>query len=232
MLFRSQAWIAWSLTLVGSVFEMYSGWWNTYLRGLNKVLVSTRILAVAYLLRVILAAILLIVGLGLLSVPIATLISSFLQRSLSRRWALQFLATSPRPEISRAEVIQMLGVLWPNSWRVGVHCLTNFLVPHFNTLICTQTMGLAATAQYGLSLQIMNVLQGMAGVWLQVKWPIIGQYLSRQEWHPLRALLRQRLLLQMASFTAMRSSPCHSRRGSWLCSRRTKAFCHWSGWSY
>ena len=49
----------------------------------------------------------------------------------------------------------------------------------------------------------MNVLQGMAGVWLQVKWPIIGQYLSRQEWHPLRALLRQRLLLQMASFTAM-----------------------------
>lgn len=38
-----QAWIAWSLTLAGTVFEMYSGWWNTYLRGLNQVLVSTRI---------------------------------------------------------------------------------------------------------------------------------------------------------------------------------------------
>ena len=198
-----QAWLAWSLTLAGAVFEMYSGWWNTYLRGLNKVLVSTRILAVAYLLRLIIAAILLIAGLGLLSVPIATLISSFLQRSLSRRWALQFLAASPRLETSRAEVIRLLRVLWPNSWRVGVHCLTNSLVPHLNTLICMQAMGLAGTAQYGLSLQIMNVLQGMASVWVLVKWPVMGQYLSRRELHPLRALVRQRFLLQMASFAVM-----------------------------
>ena len=198
-----QAWIAWSLTLAGTIFEMYSGWWNTYLRGLNQVLVSTRIQAGAYLLRLLIAAILLIAGLGLLSVPIATLISSFLQRSLSRRWALRFMAASKRPETSHAEVSRLLRLLWPNSWRVGVHCLSNSLVPYLNTLICIQWLGLAGNAQYGVSLQIMNVLQGMASVWVLVKWPIMGQYLSRRELPLLRALVRQRFLLQMASFAAM-----------------------------
>jgi len=64
-------------------------------------------------------------------------------------------------------------------------------------------MGLAGNAKYGVSLQIMNVLQGMASVWVLVKWPIMGQYLSRRNLPLLRALVRQRFLLQMASFTAM-----------------------------
>ena len=113
------------------------------------------------------------------------------------------MAASKRPETSHAEVSRLLRILWPNSWRVGVHCLSNSLVPYLNTLICIQWLGLAGNAQYGVSLQIMNVLQGMASVWVLVKWPIMGQYLSRRELPLLRALVRQRFLLQMASFAAM-----------------------------
>ncbi|MBK7998477.1 MAG: hypothetical protein IPK15_07120 [Verrucomicrobia bacterium] len=199
-----QAWLAWWMTLAGVVFEMYSGWWSTYLRGLNQVLAATRILAAAYLLRLLLAAILLLAGAGLLSVPIAALISSFVLRSLSRRLALRFLNASPQPEISRGEVSKLLRILWPNSWRVGVHCLSNSLLIHLNvTVLCPQLLGLEATGQYGLSLQVVTVMQGMASVWLLVKWPIIGQYISRQDWPPLRTLVRQRLLLQYGTYAIM-----------------------------
>lgn len=199
-----QAWLAWWLTLAGVVFEMYAGWWNTYLRGLNLVLTSTRILAGAYVLRLLLAATLLILGAGLLSVPIAALISSFVQRTLSRRLAVRFLASAPRPQTHRDDVLKLLLTLWPNSWRVGVHCLSNALVVNLNiTLLCPLVFDLDATGQYGLSLQIVNVLQGMASVWMLVKWPIMGQYISRRDWPPLRALVKQRLLLQYSTFVVM-----------------------------
>jgi O-antigen/teichoic acid export membrane protein len=201
----SHTWWAWGLTLIGAVFEIYSGWWNAYLRGLNKVVLCARIQALALSLRLLLAATLLLVGGGLLSVPIATFISSFLQRQLSRRHVLRFLPPPPSEPPSRAEKLSLLRTLWPNSWRVGVHCLSHYFVTHANTILCLTTLGLAATAQYGLSLQILTILQGLAGVWLQVKWPLIGQYLTRLEIGPLRQVLRTRLALQCLTFLVMAS---------------------------
>ena len=199
----SHAWLAWALTLVGAVFEMYSGWWNTYLRGLNKVLLCSRILALAYTIKFILSCGLLLMGVGLLSVPLASLVSSFLQRNLSRRYALRYLNAQPSTAPSRAETLQLLRTLWPNSWRVGLHCFSNYLTPHVNMILCLQVLGLSANARYGLSLQIMAILQGMASVWVQVKWPVVGQHLARQEFAPLRRILRERVSLQLVSFVLM-----------------------------
>jgi O-antigen/teichoic acid export membrane protein len=197
------AWLAWALTLAGAVFEIYSGWWNVYLRGLNRVLISSRILTLTFALRLVLACGLLLVGAGLLSVPLATLVSSFLQRQISRHFALHFLSAQPAVPPERGEVMLLLRTLWPNSWRVGVHCLSNYLTPHANMILCLQVLGLSANGQYGLSLQIMTVLQGMSSVWVQVKWPIMGQHLVRHEFKALRQLMRARVGLQIASFVLM-----------------------------
>jgi O-antigen/teichoic acid export membrane protein len=199
----AHAWLAWALTLAGAVFEMYSGWWNAYLRGLNKVLTSSRILAFAFALRFALASGLLLAGAGLLSVPLAVLVSSFLQRQASRHFALCFLSAQPSPPSGRSEVMALLRTLWPNSWRVGVHCLSNYLTPHANMILCLQVLGLSANGQYGLALQIMAILQGMSTVWIQVKWPIMGQHLVRNEFEALRHLMRTRVALQIASFVLM-----------------------------
>jgi O-antigen/teichoic acid export membrane protein len=212
------AWLAWGLTLIAAVFETYSGWWNVYLRGLNQVLLCSRILVLSFGLRTVLAGGLLIAGAGLLSVPVATLISSFLQRGLSRHYALRFLATKPCPAPGRAELVSLLRTLWPNTWRVGVHCLSNYLTPHANTVLCTKFFGLAANAQYGLSVQIMAILQGMSMVWVQVKWPVIGQYLAQHSLSRVERVLKPRLRLQLLSFLSMAvvAIPLTPRLLEWL----------------
>lgn len=197
------AWLAWGLTLVGCVFEMYSGWWSAYLRGLNKVLLAARIMAVAYLLRLAVACALLLMGAGLMSVPLATIVSSAFQRYVSRHYAMRFLRSQPAPGTDRRRIAALLRILWPNSWKVGVHCLSNVLVPLSATLLCTEFMGLAANSQLGLSQQVIGVVNGMASVWVQVKWPIIGQYLMKEDFISPRLILRNRIWLQMASFAIM-----------------------------
>jgi len=199
----AHAWLAWALTLAGAAFEVYSGWWVAYLRGLNKVLVSSRIQALAYALRFLMAGTLLFTGAGLLSVPLATLASSFLQRHLSRRLTMRFLANQPAAPPPRDELMTLLRTLWPNSWRVGAHCLGYYLSSHISMIFCLNALGLPAYARYGLSLQIVAILHGMSSVWIQVKWPLIGQHLARQEWPQLRKLMRVRVTLQLLSFILM-----------------------------
>ncbi|MCE9588239.1 MAG: hypothetical protein K8R57_07995 [Verrucomicrobia bacterium] len=39
------------------------------------------------------------------------------------------------------------------------------------TLICAQITGLADTARYGLSMQLVTMVYGLAGTWMSVCWP-------------------------------------------------------------
>ncbi|HAM71783.1 MAG TPA: hypothetical protein DCM86_09085, partial [Verrucomicrobiales bacterium] len=113
-------WVAWGLVLLSAVLEIYAGWWNTFLRGLGRVLPSARISVLSYGLRLLLAAALLLGGAGLLALPIAGLVSSILQRGLSRRHCLRELGAAPASIPPRS----LIPVLWPNSWRTGLQFLS------------------------------------------------------------------------------------------------------------
>ena len=196
-------WLAWVLTLIAAVADVYSGWWNIYMRGLNLVLLSARISSAVAIVRLIIAGSLIATGAGLMSLPIATLATSFLQRQLSRHHVLKYLSNSDNAEPSWREEIILLRNLWPSCWRVGVHCLGYYLAPHAMTLICASVLGLQANAQYGISIQIISIVQSMTMVWLTVKWPEFGQLCVRGDLITLRRRFRTRLLLQLASFAVI-----------------------------
>lgn len=189
-------WVAWGLVLGASVLEIYAGWWNTFLRGLNQVLPSARIAAVAYALRLVLACGFLLAGWGLIALPVAGLISSTVHRSFSKRRCLAFLGEPPA--VTRWE--SLLPVLWPNSWRTGVQFLSVYLATRANTLICSHFLGLGVTSSYGLTAQVTQLISSMALVWCSVKWPLVGQLGKVQDTAGLRKLLWPRLWMQTLTF--------------------------------
>jgi hypothetical protein len=71
-----------------------------------------------------------------------------------------------------------------------------------NTAICLYSLGLAANAQYGLSVQLMSFISGMAAVWISVKWPLIGQFRARHDFFAVQRILRPRVWLQTLTFFA------------------------------
>ena len=193
--------LAWAVTLVGALWEIYSNWWEVFLRSMNEVVTAARIAVLATAIRLILAALLLICGWGLLSLPVATLVTNLIQRQLARRRCLGLLAGQPAPE--KVDVKQNLAILWPNSWRMGVYCVGGYLTLNANTAICLQLLGLDANARYGLSSQVLGIAAGMAWVWTLVKWPVVGQQLARHDFQAIQRVLRPRLWLQNVSFFAM-----------------------------
>jgi len=192
--------LAWAITLAASVWDIYSGWWVTYLRNTNQVLHAVRIGVYTLLLRLVIAAGLLLGGAGLLSLPVATFLSSILQRQLARAGCLQVLAQQPAPQ--SVGVRKYFHILWPNTWRLGVQFASSYLTTNANTAICLFTLGLSANARYGLSIQLLTILSGMASAWTAVKWPVIGQLRARHDYEAVKKILAPRIWLQSATFIA------------------------------
>jgi hypothetical protein len=199
----SVTWLSWGAALLNAVFDLYSSWWNSFLRNMNQVLVSGRILFLAYALKLVLACGLLLLGWGLLSVPVAGLFSCLVIRQLSRRACLRALPSHTSAPPSRAETFSLVRTLWPTSWRAGLQNGSGCLTTSLYAIICLKIFGLAANAEYGLSLQIATIIQGMALVWTGVKWPLVGQYRARHDHTALRRLLWPRVWLQSITFIVL-----------------------------
>ncbi|MBN2506719.1 MAG: hypothetical protein JXQ71_08500 [Verrucomicrobia bacterium] len=197
-------WVAWGVSLVATAWEVYAGWWTVFLRGMDQVLLSMRLAVLAYTVKLGLAAILLLAGAGLLSVPAAALVSGVLQRWLSRRACLRRLRGGmPAAGDGNKGLRRLLSILWPTSWRTGLQFSSSYLATSANALICLNVFGLAANAQYGLSVHILQLVQGMALVWTMVKWPLVGQYRTRNDLAGLRRLLAPRVWLQAVTFVVL-----------------------------
>src|SRR5262249_2307815 len=137
--------LAWLTTLVSTLLDTYFNWWSNFLRGMNEVRSVVRIGIAAMVVNLVIAVTLLSLGGGLLSLPVATLISAFVQRYFVRRRCLVLLKSPPTAHHSDLkELKKMLGVLWPNSWRTGVQLLSGYLTVNVNTTICIKVFTLAA----------------------------------------------------------------------------------------
>jgi O-antigen/teichoic acid export membrane protein len=192
--------LAWMVTLIAALFDIYSNWWVIYLRSMNEVLTATRIAMLSIAVRLIIAAVLLLSGGGLLSLPIGSFFGSLLQRRLARVRCLKMFQGHPMPD--KMNTKENLRVLWPSVWRLGLAFISGYLTVNANMAICVHILGLAASAQYGLSAQLLNVISGMASVWMIVKYPVIGQHYARHEFAAVQKILRVRMWLQMLSYLA------------------------------
>ena len=193
--------LAWVATLTSTLLDVYSNWWSTYLRGLNEVRLVTRIGVAALVVKCLVAVALLLGGAGLLSLPLAGLLSNMMQRHFARMHCLRLLP--PPPAMNQSELKKIFHVLWPNSWRLGAHLVSGSLVAQANLLICADVFGTAGTGKYGPSVQLMGIASGMAYVWLGIKWPLISQCRARHDVAMIQRVFWPRYWLQVLTFLGL-----------------------------
>jgi hypothetical protein len=191
------AWTAWAITLVAVVWELYSGWWRVYLQGLNEVVPAARIAVIGSVLNITISAVLLVCGAGLLSVPIGSLIGSFCQRELARKACLRLLGLRQAPPSSK-RLRDLFWVVWPNTWKLGLQFTTGYLITKL--IIFLKVFDLADNAEFGLSAQVLSVIQGVSVAWMTVKWPLVSQYRAQRDYEGLRRLLWPRIWVQAVTY--------------------------------
>lgn len=192
--------MAWAITLISSPLELYTGSWLVFLRGMNEVLLTSRLATIVYGTKTLLSALFLWRGLGLLAVPLATLITAVGQRFLAKHYCLKKLPHDlPPPEKVRAKSILLR--LWPMSWRLALQLLSGFLMVNLLLKFASDRFGLSLSGVYWLSYQVIyTICLGMAGVWTLVKWPLISQLRAANDFDGLRRVFWPRIWLHLLTY--------------------------------
>lgn len=192
------AWVAYAF---GESLKFVSGRWPALLAGIGELRVSQQIVTVGSVVYYIAAVAGLLAGLRLWALVGAALLMGIATRWLGR---LAFVRTAslpgglPRARFHRA----VFDAIWPNAWRTGLVAFGAFMIIQANTLVCSAFLDLAATASYGISLQLVTILVGLASVWVQVKIPHISQLRVTGESAAIARLFACRMRLVILSYAA------------------------------
>jgi O-antigen/teichoic acid export membrane protein len=113
---------------------------------------------------------------GLIAVSIGNLLGSFVNRVLSYNY---FYDENLKMKLSKIKDFSkdrdIFSIIWANSYRLGLVSIGSFLILRSNTLLTSKFLDLRIVAQYGLSLQLLNILARSSRVLFNTFLPMFNQ---------------------------------------------------------
>lgn len=143
--------------------------------GRGKIAESNQTIVMSKLSYILIAALGLINGYGLVAVSVGNLLGSLVNRATSFYF---FYDKNTRENLKNAEAndANLLPVLWSNAYKLGLVSIGAFLITKGNTLIASKYLDLETVAQYGLTLQIIMILSTVASIFFRTHLPKFNNY--------------------------------------------------------
>ena len=163
--------LTYGLFALATLLSISSSYWPQFLAGIGQVRLGQRALLLGLVLNYVVAAVCLLLGLGIVSLALGQLVLALVNFAYSRRQVLIIL-----PGItSMSRVTIALTELWPGAWRSLMTSLGANMCCQGTLLVCGIVSSLSTTASYGLSLKLALVVHGFSSVWLGVRLPHIAR---------------------------------------------------------
>jgi O-antigen/teichoic acid export membrane protein len=193
--------VCWAVFVLATGYSLGSSHWMLACNGVNRVRELQASFFWSGLSFVMTAAFMLLVGAGLETMVVATLVRAIIARQICCRAYRSAVPDGELPE-PKAD-FDMLKRLWPNARKFGILSLGAYLVSNGTTLICSQLLGADATAAFGLTAQIGNFLVAFSTLWLAVKWPQITMMRMQGKLEEMSIIFARRLFFSLITFICL-----------------------------
>jgi O-antigen/teichoic acid export membrane protein len=173
---KTEAYIAWAILCIINTYNLYTFYYDSLLVGRGLVKQSKKIIVFSQIIFLILAAFLLKMGFGIISIVASQLIYVLIARSLSKRVFFDKdinLKLKTADDIRKNEVFK---AVYPNAIKLGLTSLGGILVQRSAIFIGSLYMPLSDIASYGLTRQIFDLLSGLAPIFISTYYPLIANY--------------------------------------------------------
>ena len=157
---------SWFIYIISIFTNMYIGYYAVVLTGIGDVFRKNKAMIVSRGLFVVFGIIGLVLGYGLLCLCISYLLSGFALRYVCRNYLFEnhsFAYFIKSVDEGKYTVKYVIGTMWHNAWRDGLVTITAYLTGQATVLISGAYLSLYETGIYSVSMQIINVLLGVAG---------------------------------------------------------------------
>ncbi len=182
------AWIFFSLA---TSYNIYGTVWPALLTGINGVREAQQLNVLSLAVNALVTIVAIRLHLGLWALAGGQFLMGVVVRQ-GGRYYFHNLSGSEYRNCTKACDWKLLQLLWPMAWRGGLVSVGNYLILGANVLICSGYLGLAATASFGLSMQVVNLLMATSLGCLLVKRPLIVQLRAKNRSHDIARLFRSR----------------------------------------
>lgn len=162
-LFSNTVVISWLLYSIAIFFNLYYGYYATFLRGVGAVSQYNKINVFARSIQIIISVLLLVAGCGILAVSLSYLLYGFLLRILSKRAFCGYCnvgvhLNSLQNKVSLVDVKNLFGIVWHNAWKDGLVAVSNYCANQASTLIASFYLSLTETGIYSISVQMVTAI--------------------------------------------------------------------------
>jgi len=197
----SSIWIAWIIFCFTNAYNIYTLYYDCLMLGQGLVKKDKQIVIIAQITYLIISLILILCGFGLISIVIGQAISLVVKRNLSRMFIyskdIKESLLNQKESYNYKEAIK---IIIPNSVKLGLTSLGAFLSLQSSIFIGSLYLRLDEMASYGITVQVVNVVASIGGVYYFSHTPKIAQLRVKNDLSKIKVFYLQSIGLLLLSF--------------------------------
>ncbi|MDD4781838.1 MAG: O-unit flippase-like protein [Tissierellia bacterium] len=173
-------WIVYSLS---TFFNIYFAYYSSLLTGKGLIMESKKASIYTSFIKIILTFLFLYTGLGLLGVSLANLLAPFANRFISYHY---FFTKDLKEKISafiitKNEKIDLFKIIWHNAKKLGLVFLGSYAISKLGIFLAGLYLSPSEVASYGLMLQLVGIISGVASTLFSVYQPKFAELRVRND---------------------------------------------------
>ena len=197
---HSEIYISWIIVCCINSYSFYTLYYDSLLLGKGLVKRVKQIIIAGQITYLLTAIVLILSGFGLISIVSAQAISVIIKRILSYR---SFYTTEIKDNLQKngqKSQKDILKAIYPNAIKVGLTSIGSFLVNRSAIIIGSLYLSLQVIASYGITMQVLAIISGLASVYFSAYLPKILQCRVQNDNHGIKFLYITACLLLFTTY--------------------------------
>ena len=162
---HSEVYIAWLLLCCINTYNLSTLYYDSLLQGKGLVRRSKQIVIISQIIYLIIAVILIIAGKGLIAIVVAQGFSVIIVRWLSYRLFFTTELKSLIHNVQASSKFEILKAIYPNAVKIGLTTLGTVVLQRSAIVIGSLYLTLPEIASYGVTMQILTMVAGLASIY-------------------------------------------------------------------
>ena len=162
---KTQVIIAWIIFCCINAYNIYTLFYDSLLMGYGLVMKSKQLTIISQVAYLCITATLIINGFGLISIVSGQAVAVVIKRVLSYRFFFTPELKKELQTVNTENFYEIVKVITPNSIKLGLTSLGGFLALQSSVIIGSMYISLDQLASYGITVQVVNVIASLAGVY-------------------------------------------------------------------
>ena len=170
---HTEIYICWILLSVITCYNLYTLYYDSLIQGKGMIMKDKQVNILGQVIYLAISITLILLGYRILSIIIAQTVSVIVMRFLLYRI---FFTKEIKEKLENSESKSqndILKIIYPNAVKIGLTSLGGILVTRSSLIIGSLYLSLNEIASYGISMQLVSVIAGLASIYIATFQPKI-----------------------------------------------------------